>query len=133
MNNLEEVIAEYLQAVEKGLKLFDQKAGRRDILAAWHEGVLPREGGLLDDVEYKLHGIGCWISFQGYEIDFDFSPDGRSDGFDLWRLGKYVKQFPERFPMFQKTEQLEVAFEQLKQCGVIVQIYPQQSTLYFLV
>jgi len=132
MNDLKDMITEYLQAVEKGLKLFEQKIGRRDILAAWHEGALPREGKLLDDVEYELHGIGCWLSFPEYEIDFDFGPNGRSDGFDLWKLNKYVKQFAERFPALQKAKQLEATFEQLKIYGIITQKYPQQSSLYFL-
>ncbi len=93
MNDLEQLIVEYLKEVEQGLKLIDQKIGRRDILAAWRQKLLPRKGVLQDGIEYELHGIGCCLIFPDHMVDFDFAPGGRSDGFDLWRLGLYVRQF----------------------------------------
>ncbi|MCA3174540.1 MAG: hypothetical protein ING36_03225 [Burkholderiales bacterium] len=131
MSNLKNAIQEYLGSVENSLKLFEQKFGRRDVLNAWHQGVLPKEGILADNVEYELHGAGCYVSYPSVDIDFDFAPGGRSDGFDLWRLGKYLRQFPERFPEYQDKGHLESAFEQLIKSGMISQKFPEQSSLYF--
>jgi hypothetical protein len=67
-----------------------------------------------------------------FEIDFDFGPRGRSDGFDLWRLSKYARQFKNRFPEYQQKSRLEEAFEELKRNGVITQSFPAECLLYFM-
>jgi len=131
MSDLKNAIHEYLGVIENSLKLFEQRFGRRDVLSAWRQGVLSKDGMLTDDVEYELHGVGCYVSSPSFDIDFDFGPGGRSDGFDLWRLGKYLGQFPERFPEYQDKGHLEAAFEQLIKSGMISQKFPEQSSLYF--
>lgn len=132
MSTLKEAILDYLQAVKNGLNLFDQKFGTKDILAAWRKGALPKEGQLSDEAEYELHGVGCHIFFPEFDIDFDFAPNGRSDGFDLWRLWKYVRQFEERFPELQDKQRLEIEFETMKKNATVVQEFAPQCQLYFL-
>lgn len=132
MSTLKEAILDYLQVVESGLVLFDQKFETRDILKAWHKGALPKDGRLSDDVEYELHGVGCHIFFPEFDVDFDFAPDNRIDGFDSWRLWKYVRQFEARYPEFQDKRRLETAFEEMMATGALVQKFAPQCQLYFL-
>ena len=126
------IINEYQSAVESSLILFAREYGRQDILAAWREGAIPKNGKLANSVEFDLHGIGCYLRFPKFEVDFDFAPNGDSDGFDLWRLGIYVTQFAERFPEYQNKLYLREEFEKLKESGAIFQKFSGQSSLYFL-
>ena len=132
MNELMNVIDEYLGAIERGMQLVESKWGRRDILIAWHQHVVPPIGDLPGGTTYELHGIGCCFAFEDFEVDFDFGPKGRSDGFDLWRLRQFIRQFPTRFQSLHKDETLEAAFEALKSSGAVVQEFPTQSQLFFL-
>lgn len=127
-----DAIKDYQNAIEHGLALFDAQYGRRDILAAWREKVIPKSGVLRDGVEYELHGIGCCFHFSDFEVDFDFAPNGRADGFDLWRLGKYVRQFPSRYPDGQDKNLLAIAFDDLVSKGVMIQRFPNDTPLWFL-
>jgi hypothetical protein len=132
MNELIDAINEYLDVVERGMQLVEAKWGRRDILTAWHQRVVPPMGDLLGGITYELHGIGCCFVFEDFEVDFDFGPNGRSDGFDLWRLRHYIRQFPSRFQSLKKDGTLEAAFEALKSEGIVVQEFPTESQLFFL-
>jgi len=39
--------------------------------------------------EFRPHGIGCAFEFDGWRADVDYGPDGRCDGFDVWRLALF--------------------------------------------
>ena len=84
------LIADYQEEIKKFMKTFKNEYNRKDILRAWHEGVIEKEGSLPGGVEYELHGIGCRIYYSNIEVDFDFGPNNRFDGFDLWRLKEYL-------------------------------------------
>lgn len=131
MSDLITVIREYRKEVDHGLVLFEQQVGRRDLIAAWREGLLEKSGLLKDGTEYELHGVGCSLFFNGHEVDFDFSVGERSDGFDAWKLWRYAKQFPDRFPRYQRKSEVEKDFGELVSNGMIVQLFPAQSPLYF--
>jgi hypothetical protein len=133
MSDLITVIQEYQREVDDGLALFEQQVGRRDLIAAWREGILEKSGVLKDGTEYEFHGVGCCLFFNDHEIDFDFSVGERSDGFDSWKLWRYAKQFPDRFPRYQSKSEVEKDFGGLVAAGMIVQLFPAQSALYFFV
>lgn len=123
------LIKDYQRDVKLFMKLFYEKYYRKDVLRAWHDGEVPQEGKLTDSVEYELHGIGCCVFFPDREVDFDFGPDLRVDGFDLWRLQQYIKRNanPEKYP---SLDELEVSFKNLVESGRIKKIY-NNSNLYF--
>lgn len=123
------LINEYLKDVRIFIKYFEEKYHRKDVLQAWHDGDIPQSGNITDTAGYELHGIGCYIFFPDREINFDFGPELRSDGFDLWRLKGYLNQRPDIANHLSK-EELEVAFNNLEKEGVIKKIY-QNSNLYF--
>lgn len=132
MRDLIAVIQAYRKEVDHGLSLFEKQVGRRDFISAWREGTLEKTGVLSDGTEYEFHGVGCCLFINDHEVDFDFSVDGRPDGFDSWKLWRYAKQFPDRFPRYQSKDELEKDFGNLLADGMIVQLFPAQSPLYFL-
>lgn len=131
MSDLITVIQAYRKEVENGLLLFQMQIGRQDLIAAWREGLLEKSGVLSDGTEYEFHGVGCCLFVNDHEVDFDFSVGGRSDGFDSWKLWRYAKQFPDRFPRYQSKDEVEKDFRELVATGVIVQQFPVQNALYF--
>ena len=125
------LIKDYQAEVDKFMRRFENEYNRTDLLKAWHEGLIEKEGSLSGGVEYELHGIGCRIYYSNIEVDFDFGPNNRFDGFDLWRLKEYLS--------FRKDIQKSLAVDDLKDCfnelvndGVIAKIY-ENSNLFFFV
>ncbi len=129
--NLKTVIDDYLVEVQKGINLFKLKIGDTPPLVAWRNNDIPQQGKLSDDVEYQFHGIGCVLVFPEYEVDFDFGPDNRNDGFDLWRLSLYVSSRAERYPYYQDEEKLKKEFENAVEANVIAKLDHPYSNLYF--
>lgn len=86
---LENLITDYQSWVAHGIKLFQNKIGDEYPIRAWRKGMLSQNGFLGEDIEYNFHGIGCVFFFPNCEVDFDYGPNRRYDGFDLWRLRIY--------------------------------------------
>lgn len=129
INQTLNLINEYLNDVRMFIKYFKEKYHREDVILAWRDGDIPQSGNVTDTIEYELHGIGCCIFFPDREIDFDFGPEMRSDGFDLWRLKKYLNQRPD-ISKHLSIEDLETTFNNLVKNGTIGKTYPN-SNLYF--
>lgn len=132
MNDLINVIQAYQKEIHDGLEAFERQIGRRDLIRAWREGLLEKSGALIDGTKYEFHGIGCCLSFNDHEVDFDFSSDSRPDGFDLWRLWRYAKQFPDRFSRYQNKSEVQKDFNELIAASMVVRLFSTESTLYFL-
>lgn len=125
------LIKNYQDEISKFMKRFGSEYERVDLLRAWHEGVIEKEGSLSNGIEYELHGIGYRIYYSNIEVDFDFGPNNRFDGFDLWRLKEYLmfrKDIQENF----SPDDLKNFFNELVNDGVIAKIY-KNSNLYFFV
>lgn len=125
------LINEYLNDICIFIKYFKEKYHREDILRAWHDGDVPQSGNVTDTIEYELHGIGCSIFILNREIDFDFGPELRSDGFDLWRLKKYLNQRSD-ISKHLSIEELETAFDCLVKNGTIGKVYLNSNLYFFL-
>ena len=92
------LIEAYQSHVAEACQLFRSKLGvTGNILAAWRR--IPFDdydsddkpsipgSGTLDanrNITYSFHGIGCRVMFGSLDVDFDFGPRGRHDGFDSW-------------------------------------------------
>lgn len=98
-------------AVEKALALFEKTFGRRDLIKGWREGSIPQTRELPGGVEYQMHGIGCWVDLPDGEVDFDFAYSN-DVGFDAWRLWSYAEHAQNRYPSYQKKEDVEHALSE---------------------
>lgn len=78
--------------------------------------------GTLDDrfeTRFRFHGSGCAFESDRGEVDFDFGPGGRHDGFDGWRLWIYAQSQSEDYPMFQRLEIVESVLGELVTEGMV--------------
>lgn len=97
---------------------------------------LNQQRGKLDDrneTHFYFHGVGCWFTAGRGEVDFDFGPDQRHDGFDGWRLWLYAKSLPNEFPEFQRLEIVESVLGELVTDGVVHRPHwmPSPQLCYF--
>ena len=91
-----------------------------DLLNAWMRREVPQKGWLDErrTVSYCFHGIGCCVRFGSVEVDFDFGPGGRHDGFDAWRLGRFAETFT-GFEQFRDVDKLHAELESLERTGLV--------------
>lgn len=47
--------------------------------------------GVVGEVPYFFRGIGCAVHLPAGAVDWDFGHEGRSDGFDAWRLARFAE------------------------------------------
>lgn len=105
-------IGDFLSDAEKCVSYFEDQYGRRDVLQAWRDKVIPQQGKLLGKYNYRMHGIGCWMRLTTHEVDFDFVSDG-TVGFDAWRIGLYVEQLPDTYPPLATMDEVRASFPKL--------------------
>jgi hypothetical protein len=105
------------------MDLLEEKLGRRDLIKAWREGEIPKEGQLGDGISYKLHGVGCFVEFPDYDVDFDFAGEAEV-GFDAWRVWSHVQQFPQRYPQYPTRAAIEKLMDECLAAGVIEPVEP---------
>ncbi|MBC7890616.1 MAG: hypothetical protein H7Y12_00260 [Sphingobacteriaceae bacterium] len=126
-----ELIQLYQEKVNEVLNIFKQKWGNEFAVTERRRLNIPRMGRFskYGVKRYGFHGIGLYTNLNGIEVDFDFGPDGRTDGFDWWRLYQFADNFPERFGVFNDSKLVESALAELERKGVIHRL--PNSSLYF--
>lgn len=112
METERKLISDYQEYVRRVVLALRAGFGYYDLLEAYHQRKIPKEG-VINGIEYSFHGVGCLGVVDGLEVDFDFGPDERIDGFDAWRLWRFVEQQPEAYPQFQRKEDVKAALERL--------------------
>ena len=91
---------------------------------------IPRSGQI-GTFKYSFHGIGCRFSYKKRTVDYDYGEGGRIDGFDLWRLSQYGKQFKE-FSEYINSGEIIIEFEKCAENSVIVRSGGEYDNLYYL-
>ena len=112
---------------------FYNKYGRKDLLKAWHDKAIPQTGQLDNIViQYAFHGAGLFAKLIDKEVDFDFGPNDRIDGFDAWRLRAFADSQAKKYQGFWTLKKLENELEQLKKQGLIIKPgdFPGSSNYY---
>jgi len=119
---MRELISEYLSSIRAVDELLHAKFGQVDLLRAWRSGAIPRDGWLdpSRSVRYSFHGVGCTVESGKEVLNFDFGPQGRLDGFDLWRLRQFLESRVKRYPDLKTVGEQQRAFNKLKDLGEIV-------------
>lgn len=131
--SIKRLIDDYLRAVEHGVSLLKQEFKAEDLLAAWLRRDIPKEGTLSDGLRFKFHGVGCFLIYEDMDVNFDFGPKGRSDGFDAWRLWEYSSQCAEQYPEFRSENAVKKALDDLIVEGTVVSPNwePSRHLLYY--
>jgi hypothetical protein len=129
--DLKLLIFDFLSAVEASLKLLEDKFGSRSLHQLWHDNKIAQRGEIFKGVSYQLHGNGCMIEYPEYCVDFDFGPNGRTDGFDAWRLYNYACEFPEKHAKYTNFATVESELNQYIQENMVKKMDNSTSNLYF--
>ncbi|MDO5770449.1 MAG: hypothetical protein Q4P13_13190 [Psychrobacter sp.] len=127
-SKLNRLIIDYQSKVAYGIDLFRQKIGDEYPLNAWGRKALPQKGFLNKNTKYSFHGIGCLLEFPNCEVDFDYGPQKRYDGFDLWRLRIYWESCKDDYG-YASYDEIVVDFKQAIKKDEIVTM--EGTTLYF--
>lgn len=85
------LIQRYLEAVAQLTARLAKAYGVESLFLARRDGKIPRSGSFGDGGEFQFHGIGCNIDDGFISVNFDFFADGRTDGFDAWRLHTFAE------------------------------------------
>jgi len=133
MEKLLELIADYQSMVNKGVTELQKTYSTTEILKGWHQKKIPKSGILPSGIEFDFHGIGCILTIDGFDVNFDYGPNNRFDGFDLWRLSCFVNEKKNTYSeYFSNKNLLKCHFLELEDKGVIYQLESTSSSLYFL-
>lgn len=134
MKKILKLINDYQDAVKFGVGQMQKEFNTTQLLRGWKSKTIPKNGVLNSGVEYDFHGVGCLLTINNLNVDFDFGPDDRYDGFDLWRLGCFVDERPELYRQYFKDRSLiKDDFQELIENGVIIRPnwFPGSSLYYF--
>lgn len=129
--NLECLIDDFLAEVRKATDLLERRFGKKCILPLWRAKEIPQRGEILYGISYELHGVGCSVYFPEICVDFDYGPDQRVDGFDVWRLYIYACEVPLVHPIYIDQDALERDFGEYMNAGKVERISGSMSSLYF--
>ncbi len=129
---VEDLISEYLTQVKTATDLLERSFGTKNILGLWRTKKISQRGSVSGDVTYELHGVGCRVYISEICIDFDYGPEGRVDGFDLWRLFIYACERPDKYDKYTNKEFLENDFNEYLKLGKAKKIPGGMSSLYFI-
>lgn len=115
------LVSEYQLHVLGFVKAFTTRFGTDNMLGAWHRGEVPEQGTLDDRYETRFRFHGCGVHFESTrgEVDFDFGPDGRFDGFDAWRLLIFAQSKPDEYPNLLRLEVVESVLGELVTDGLV--------------
>lgn len=134
--DLLDIIKDYQSGADKAVQIFKEKYNVEDILEGWHRKVYKQTGKLIDEglYYYAFHGIGLAAHFKDKIVDFDFEyfPEPRHDGFDLWRLSNFIQNQRNKYPEYKDKEKIEREFYELIENGIIARPeLKHPTTLYF--
>lgn len=130
--DLESLIFDFLSAVKTSLQLLEDRFGSRSLHQLLHDKKIAQRGEIFKGVSYQLHGNGCMIEYPEHCVDFDFGPNGRTDGFDAWRLYNYACEFPEKYAKYTNLATVKLELNKYIQEDMIKKTDNSTSNLYFL-
>jgi hypothetical protein len=129
---LEQLIFDFLSMVDKATSLLEEKFGTRCILRLWRSNKIERCGTVVGDITYELHGVGCSVYFPDLCINFDYGPDGRTDGLDVWRLYIFACELPLEYKKYTDKAVFENEFNEYVTLVKVEKMSSPTGELYFL-
>lgn len=133
MMSMAELIRDYTTMTKAAAAQLQRELAVENVFEAWQQRQVQQRGSLSDGSAYQFHGIGCVIErTDDIDLDFDFGAGGRADGFDAWRLWRFAKQFPAKYPDLQQRDQVEIALRALADKGVVCPSGDERDSLLYL-
>jgi hypothetical protein len=124
-----ELIRAYNSAAEDAVReLRSSYPPFRDAMSL-KQAEIPRQGTLASGRTFSFHEIGCCFEKDGVEVDVDFGPNGRSDGFDAWRLHRFSANVGQTHLTYY---QIQIALDEMLRAGEIVKSDPEQLGSHLL-
>lgn len=135
-NELLKIIHDYQLSVKKGVSEMQEYYSTKELLKGWKSKRIPKSGKLPSGIEFDFHGVGCFLEIEGVETNFDFGPEDRYDGFDLWRLTYFMKSRKNASDNFylKNSELLEIHFNDMEKNKIIYRPnwFPGTTLYYFI-
>jgi hypothetical protein len=140
LTNIEEelirIITKYQATAQYACSILrDQIKSGDSFLRAKVSKQIPHEG-FIDDLFYSFHGTGCYFELKSANInlDVDFGPNDRCDGFDLSRICNFYENFSVEFPHLVAEGNIETGFFSLVKKNVIYNPnwLPNDHLFYFV-
>lgn len=128
--DLEQLIFDFLSKVEKAATLLEEKFGTRCILRLWRTNKIERCGIIVENITYELHGVGCAVYLPEVCVDFDYGADGRTDGFDVWRLYLFACELPKQYEKYTDKNVLKSEFQDYIAAGYLEKMSGPTDYLY---
>lgn len=102
------------------------------LLRSRRMNLIPKKGKLADGVYFNFHGGGCYFEFENGNIDIDFGPNDRCDGFDYYRLFDFLEQTKrDNYKALHDKEVFKKEFDKLISIGQIIKPEWQPNTHLF--
>lgn len=134
MSTIIHLVKAYQASVDYAVNELRESLSCDDLLKGFNERTIPQEGELVSGNSYYFHGVGCVFTLKGRDVNFDFGPSNRNDGFDLWRLEQFVDEHADKYELFYNDkEELKQEFCRLERDGIIFnpKWFPGTSLYYF--
>ena len=122
------LVRDFINAATGAAAKLRNEFGTQDLLGGWHQKRIPERGVLSDGTEFFFHGIGLCVERSGVCVDFDFGPDGETDGFDAWRLWLFAQARVREHPQLQELDRIELVLGAL----VAARAVRGHDTLFYL-
>lgn len=91
-HKLRTLIESYLSAVKEAIQLLVASGIELPTSnTEWAISGIAQRGELVGGIKYFKHGYGCAVQLTSGSVDFDFGPKGEYNGFDEWRLWRFLQ------------------------------------------
>jgi len=125
------VIKDFQSEVKKYVTTLEKEFKTQSYYEARKEKIIPRTGRLSDGTDFFFHGVGCRFELpSNLTVDFDYGPEGRYDGFDLWRIKNFVDERLSIYFHYEGENILEKEFQEMIDAGIVKKI--PNDNLYYL-
>ncbi len=129
---LQRIISDFQAKVEEANVLL-KKYLKTDEPHNW-KSPTEQAGMLGGKYKYFFHGVGCKVQISKKDIvDFDYGENGRIDGFDEWRLCRFIDTRRKQYPNVQESDIKQWLHEAIEAKEIQKSDSREFGNLYYLV
>lgn len=129
-SELRDIISDFQSKVAEANELLKVHLGTEEP----HKWGYPNDNSGLLDGKYKyfFHGVGCTVHISKKEVvDFDYGETGRIDGFDSWRLQRFIATRSKKYPNVKESDIEKWLYESIEAKEVVMKESKEYGSLYY--